>query len=1180
MTVPPAPSTPSTGAPRSPYLEALSQRVLIYDGAMGTSIQRYHLTAEDFGGPGLEGCNDHLVLTRPDVIREIHESFLAVGCDVVETCTFQSTPRRLEEWGLLDSADEINVAAARLARAACDRYATPERPRFVAGSIGPTGMLPSSSDPVLSKVTFAELADNYYRQGKALVEGGVDVLLIETAQDILEVKAAVTGLEQLFAELGRRVPVQTQVTLDVSGRMLLGTDIASAMTTLEALRVDVIGLNCSTGPEHMREPVRYLSESTRLPISVIPNAGLPINTGVGEAVYPLEPAPMAEALAEFVRDFGVRIVGGCCGTTPAHLDAVVRAVRGVTPTTRRAPHVPRVSSAMRATTLHQDPPPLLVGERVNAQGSRKVKRLLLADDYEGILEVARDQVDAGAHVLDVCVALTERADEAEQMAKVVKLLSMSVETPLMIDSTEASVIRTALEHAPGRALVNSINMENGRKRIDDVVPLVKRHGAAVVALTIDEIGMAKTRARKLEVARAIYDIAVGEYGLAPEDLIYDALTFTLATGDAEWIDSAHETIEGIRLIKRELPGVSTILGVSNVSFGLAPDARAVLNSVFLHHCVEAGLDAAIVNPAHIRPYAEISGDERALADDLVFNRRPDALQRFIEYFAVAAPGAGTGTAEKEDPTAGMTPDQKVHWMVLHRKKEGIEEALDATGVREAPVRVLNDVLLPAMKEVGDKFGAGELILPFVLQSAEVMKRAVLHLEQFLEKKEGYTKGRVVLATVYGDVHDIGKSLVNTILSNNGYTVYDLGKQVPVNTIIEKALEVNADAIGLSALLVSTSKQMPLCVQELDKRGVRVPVMIGGAAINRRFGRRALFVDGERAYESGVFYCKDAFEGLETMDALQDPEQRSAFVAKTLMDARNDVFLQSAVGKDVRAGDSGGARSDVASDNPVPAPPFWGVRVLRDIPLDEVFALLDLDELYRLQWGARGSGEQYERTVRTEFEPVLRRLQDDVRANGWLTPQAVYGYFPAQSDGNAVIVYDPDAYAATGATREIARFTFPRMVGRERLCLADYVRSVQSGTVDVLPLQIVTVGDAATRQFERLQGAGEYTEAFYSHGLSVETAEAVAEWMHRRVKTELGITTGKRYSWGYGACPDLDDHAAVFALLPAAEALGMALTEAFQLLPEQSTAAVVIHHPEAKYYAVRGAASEREPALAQ
>ncbi|HMI55874.1 MAG TPA: methionine synthase [Gemmatimonadaceae bacterium] len=1167
----------------SPYLQALSRRVLIYDGAMGTNIQRYNLSADDFGGKALEGCNDNLVLTRPDVIRAIHESFLEVGCDVVETCTFQSTPRRLREWGLGEKVREINVAAAQLARAACRKFETPDQPRFVAASMGPTGMLPSSSDPVLSQITYDELAENYYEQAKYLVEGGVDLLLIETSQDILEVKAAVAGIERLFEEIGRRIPIQTQVTLDVSGRMLLGTDIASAMTTLEALEVDVIGLNCSTGPEHMREPVRYLSEHATLPLSVIPNAGLPLNTGVGEAVYPLEPQPMATALSEFVKDFGVRIVGGCCGTTPAHLSAIVSAVREAERIAKPAAHshhVARVSSAMRAITLHQDPPPLLVGERVNSQGSRKVKRLLLADDYEGILEVARDQVDSGAHVLDVCVALTERDDEAEQMSKVVKLLSMSVETPLVIDSTEANVIEAALEHIPGRGIVNSINMENGRKRIDAVVPLVKKHGAAVIALTIDEIGMAKTRDRKLEVAKKIYDIVVREYGLSPEDLIYDALTFTLVTGDAEWIESGKETIEGIRLIKRELPGVSTILGVSNVSFGLTPEARGVLNSVFLHHCVQAGLDAAIVNPAHIRPYAEISAAEREMADDLVFNKRPDALQRFIEYFASVGGTGAAAQADKEDPTEGMTPEQKIHWMILHRKKEGIEEQLDAAGVRENPVRVLNEVLLPAMKEVGDKFGAGELILPFVLQSAEVMKKSVKHLEQFLEKAEGFTKGKVVLATVYGDVHDIGKSLVNTILSNNGYTVFDLGKQVPVNTILDKAVEISADAIGLSALLVSTSKQMPLCVQELDKRGMQIPVLIGGAAINRRFGRRALFVDGERPYESGVFYCKDAFEGLETMDVLQDPDKREKFVVRNLDDARNDVFLRTTVGKDIPVGDAGGARSDIAANNPVPSPPFWGTRVIRDVPLDEVFDLLDLDELYRLQWGARGSGDQYKATVKREFEPALERLKKDAKKNSWIRPEVIYGYFPAQSQGNDVIVYDPAAYSSDGASlREIARFHFPRMVGRERLCLADYIRSVDSGDVDVLPLQIVTVGKEATKRFDELQGKNEYTEAFYSHGLSVESAEAVAEWAHRRIKTELGLESGKRYSWGYGACPDLDDHATVFRLLPAREALGMDLTEAFQILPEQSTAAVIIHHPEAKYYAVRGTAAPAEAEVA-
>ncbi|MDQ6828617.1 MAG: homocysteine S-methyltransferase family protein, partial [Gemmatimonadota bacterium] len=1116
---------------------------------------------------------------------------------------FQSTPRRLHEWELGDIVREINVGAAQLARAACDKYSTPERPRFVAGSIGPTGMLPSSSDPVLSAIGFTELADNYYEQAKFLVEGGVDVLLVETSQDILEVKAAIVGFERLFAELGRRVPIQAQVTLDTSGRMLLGTDIASAMTTLESLGVDVIGLNCSTGPEHMREPIRFLGEHATLPVSCIPNAGLPLNTGTGDAVYPLEPQPMADALAEFVRDFGVRIVGGCCGTTPEHLTAIVASVRAVeqqrasgvgrqasgTAGARGAPpenqntsrsltdhhrSVPRVSSAMRAITLHQDPPPLLIGERVNSQGSRKVKRLLLADDYEGVVAVGREQVESGAHVLDVCVALTERGDEAEQMSQVVKLLSMSVEAPIMIDSTEPDVIEAALQHIPGRAIVNSINMENGRVRIDSVLPIVKRHGAAVVALTIDEIGMAKTSARKLEIAKRIHDIAVHEYGLAPGDLIFDDLTFTLATGEAEWIDSAKETILGIKAIKQELPGVFTSLGVSNVSFGLGEAARAVLNSVFLHHCVHAGLDMAIVNPAHVRPYFEIPENERRLADDLVFNRAPDALQQFIEYFQASGVGRQASDKAVEDPTADMTPDQRIHWRIVHRKKDGIEEALDLAGVRDNPVRVLNEVLLPAMKEVGDKFGAGELILPFVLQSAEAMKKAVKHLEQFLERKEGYTKGKVVLATVYGDVHDIGKSLVNTILSNNGYTVYDLGKQVPVNTIIDKAVEVGATAIGLSALLVSTSKQMPICVRELDKRGLSFPVMIGGAAINRRFGRRALFVDGERPYAPGVFYCKDAFEGLDTMEALI-AEGREKFVASTIDAARKDIFLHTQVGKDIASGDDAGKRSDVAANNLLPRAPFFGTRVLRGIPLDELFALLDIDELFRLQWGGRGSGEAYEKAVREEFRPTLERLTAEAKREGWLAPAAVYGYFPVQSLANELIVYDPAAFDSDGGSlREIARFKFPRQEGRERLCLADYFRSTESGELDVAAFQIVTVGDEATKRFDEMQARGEYSEAFYLHGLAVETAEAVAQWMHLRIRRELGIgeEQGKRYSWGYPACPDLEDHAQLFKILPAADSLGMELSSAFQLIPEQSTAALVVHHPEAKYYAVRGTES--------
>jgi len=1152
------------------YLEAVNDHIVVFDGAMGTNIQKLNLTAADFGGEKLWGCNDYLVIAKPEAIESIHASFLAVGCETVETNTFRSNRITLREYGLSDRVIEINRAAAQLARRACDRFAQETSlPRYVAGSLGPTGMLPSSTDPALSNITFQELADVFAEQARGLVEGGVDVLLLETQQDILEVKAAVYGIAKYFESAGVRLPLQVQVTLDTTGRMLLGTDIAAVLAILEALPVNVIGLNCSTGPDYMREPVRYLTSHTRKPVSVIPNAGLPINVD-GVACYPMEPGPMADTLAEFVTEFGVSVVGGCCGTTPEHLQVLVEKVRGLKPQAREVDEAAFVASAMRATPLHQEPPPHLIGERINTQGSKAAKRLLLADDYEGILQIARDQVEGGAHTLDVCVALTERADESAQMSKVVKLLSQSVEPPLVIDSTEADVIRAALEVCPGRPIINSINLENGRKRCDAVLPLCRDYGAAVIALTIDEAGMAKTAQRKLEIAKRIYDIAVSEYSLRPDALIFDALTFTLATGDAEFVDSTIETLEGIRSIKHELPGVLCSLGVSNLSFGLNGAARGPLNAVFLYHAVAAGLDMAIVNPKQAVPYAEIPPAVRELAEDLIFNRRPDALPRYIAYFEER----GTKGEERKttaDPTAGMTAEEKLHWQIVHRRKEGVEALIDDCLTRNQPVWVLNNVLLPAMKEVGDKFGAGELILPYVLQSAEVMKKSVTHLEQFLEKKEGVTKGKIVLATVYGDVHDIGKNLVGTILSNNGYTVFDLGKQTPANVIIDKAVEVGANAIGLSALLVSTSKQMPLIVQELDRRSLKFPVLIGGAAINRRFGRRILFVD-DHIYEPGVFYCKDAFEGLETLDTLTDSERRPGFLDRIRQEAEQELQ---------------GTRREKAEPGPmalgwkpvdIPMPPFWGTRALSSIPLSEVFPYLDKDELFRLSWGAKNAhGAEWEK-LRAEFEERLSRMESQAQREKWLCPQAVYGYFPCNAEGDVLLVYEPgqNDNGTTGqGDKVIAQFTFPRQEGQERLSVADYFAPKDSGVVDVVALQVVTVGHGATERFDALQAAGDYSEAYYTHGLAVQTAEATAEWLHRRIKKELGLgDRGKRYSWGYGACPDLEDHAQVFKLLPAQSALGMSLTSAFQLVPEQSTAAIVVHHPDARYFAIGGSRVEQ------
>ena len=1157
------------------YLRLLQERVLIYDGAMGTQLMALELSAADFGGDRYLGCYEALVLTRPDAIRAIHTAYLQAGADVVETDSFTASRLKLDEFGLGEKTHEINVRAAQLAREACDAIATPDRPRFVAGAMGPTGMLISSSDPTLSKITFEQLADIYGEQARALVEGGVDLLLLETMQDLLELKAAIAGIVREFDRGMRRVPIQAQPTLITEGRMLLGTDIRAVTATLDALPIDVIGLNCSTGPSQMRDAIRYLAENSRCFVSVIPNAGLPLMGPKGETIYPETPDELARELSDFVKEFGVNIVGGCCGSTPEHITALRDAIdaeatarararaASITIKSERPEPVPQdVASAMTATPLQQEPRPLLVGERINSQGSRKIKRLLLEDNYDEIMLVAREQVEGGAHVLDVCCALTERTDEDVQMRELVRRLAQSVEAPVMIDSTEPRVMQVALENYPGRAILNSVHLEAGRAKMDVVLPLAKEHGAAVVALTIDEIGMAKTAQRKLEVAQRIYGIVVDEYGIPPGALIFDDLTFTLATGDPEFSASAIETIEGIRLIKRELPGVLTSLGVSNVSFGLKPAARTALNSVFLHHCVDAGLDAALVHAKEISPYAEIESNVREMCDDLVFNRRPDALARFIEHFENAGDTQKAAADTKGDEDLPIA--QQIHNAILRRRKDGIEAKIDLALEERDPVAVLNEILLPAMKEVGDKFGSGELILPFVLQSAEVMKKAVAHLEQFLEKKEGSTKGTVVLATVFGDVHDIGKNLVNTILTNNGYTVFDLGKQVPMNTILEKAVEVKADAIGLSALLVSTSKQMPICVQEQDVRGLHFPVIVGGAAINRDFGRRISLLDeGERFFEPGLFYAKDAFEGLEIMDRLtSNHNAREAFVERM----RGEAFAQRDRARNSATTHAPAATiSAVKSEHvDIPVPPFFGATTLEEVDLRELWPCFDLKSLYRLSWGASNTkGEAFETLLRDEFDPRLQQYQLEAERGGLLYPKVAYGYYPAAGLGNDVILYDP-----ADPSREIARFPFARQVGGEHLCLADYFREPQDGRgIDVAALQVVTVGRVATERIDALQARGEYSESYFLHGFTVQSAEALAEWTHRRVRTELRLAheRGKRYSWGYGACPDVSQHAIAFAVLGAQERIGVELTEAFQIIPEQSTAAIVIHHPRASYF---------------
>jgi len=1148
-------------------LDAIARGVVVFDGAMGTTLQRMQLanelTVRDFDGR--QGCNEVLSLTRPDVVAGVHRGYLEAGCDAVETNTFGASRPKLEEYELGTRTLEVNETAARIARQEADKAERADgRPRYVAGSLGPSGFLPSSSDPDLGRMRPSELVEIFREQTVGLLKGGVDCILAETAQDLLELRAQIFGARKAMQEAGRGVPLIAQITLDPSGRMLLGTEPLSAAALLSASGADIMGLNCSTGPREMVDPLRALSENAPLPLSCQPNAGIPENRE-GVAVYPLKPDELAEYLARFVRDFRLSVVGGCCGTTPEHLKLVVEAVQRSMPARRPPRRVPMLSSGLKPVALRQEPRPLIIGERVNSQGSKKMKELLLANDISGILAVAREQVEGGAHVLDVCVALTERADEQDTMTRVVRTLSGQIEAPLCIDSTEPEVVASALEWLPGVGIVNSVHLERGWEKIDRMFPLLKQYGACTVAMTIDEKGMALTRERKLEVAQRIYERALKD-GLQPWQLLFDVLTFTLATGDEQYKRSAVDTIEGIALVKEKLPGALTVLGVSNVSFGLSKQTRPILNSVFLTHCLKAGLDAAIVNPREVLPWNEIPAEARALAEDLVLARRDDALARLITHFEAKQPGGAKAAVEEKHFD---TPEARLHHLIVDRQQKGLIETIDECLKTRSAVAVINDVLLGAMKEVGDRFGAGELILPFVLQSAEVMKKAVAYLEQFMEKNDSYSRGTVVLATVFGDVHDIGKNLVKTILSNNGYTVHDLGKQVPVDRIVDKAVEVKANAIGLSALLVSTSRQMPLVVQEMARRKLEVPILIGGAAINRKYGWRTAYVEGtDKLYDGGVFYCRDAFEGLDTMTALQDGEQRAKLHEKLKREAHLHRSMVIA-GAERAAGQQLGAVTDVVprsvGEPPKVAPPFWGTRIVpaEDLALRDIFDCLDLIELYKLQWGVRvKSRETYQKLIADEFAGKRHELQEECIRNGWLTPKVIYGYFPCSAKGNDLTVLDPSS------RKPIWTFNFPRKMETPRHCLSDYFAQD-----DVVAFQAVTVGDNATRLCAEWEAAGEFTRAYFLHGLAVETAEAMAEFWHRRVRAEMGLPPdqGKRYSAGYPAWPDLADQRGVWEILHP-ERIGITLTEAHQMVPEQSTSAIVVWHPEASYYAVRTVAS--------
>jgi 5-methyltetrahydrofolate--homocysteine methyltransferase len=1176
----------------SSFLHSVAERVVIYDGAMGTNIQFRNPSVDDFWGK--EGCNEILVLSRPDIIKDIHASFLQVGCDVVETDTFGATRVVLAEYDLQDKVAEINIAAAKVARDIAQQFSTKDKPRFVAGSIGPTTKLPS-----LGHIKFDDMAAAYAEQVGALIEGGVDVLLVETCQDLLQAKAALVGVFEALKKAGKQLPVTLQVTLEATGTMLLGTEIGAALTALEPFDVDVIGLNCATGPVEMNDAVRFLGANSTKQVSVLPNAGLPQNVG-GRAVYKLKPEELAQYHKHFVQDYGVRIVGGCCGTTPEHLKAVVEAVSGVEPAKREVKPVGAASSAYTSVPLDLDPKPLIVAEEMNTTTRvEHFRSLVRGKKYDEILALAKKLVNEGSHMLDLCCAIVGE-DEKGYISSILEKIATRVPAPVLVDSTEADVVEEALKRIPGKAIINSINLEDGEKRTSKVLPMAKRYGAAVIALTIDEEGMALTTEKKVAIAKRIYELATQKYGIRPVDLIFDSLTLPISTGQEEYRTAGIETLNAVQRIKQELPEVKTILGVSNISFGLDVYPRRVLNSVFMHEAVDHGLDMAIVNYTKIYPLYKIPQEEVELARKLIYRdtSNGDPLQKYMNHFAgmKGKPAAAT-TAHVET----LSVEDKLKFAIINGEKvvgdgtqrKSLEDLLESALGQYTPLDLINTVLLDAMRTVGDLFGARKMQLPSVLDSAGVMKQAVAYLEPKMEKKSGSQKGTIVLATVKGDVHDIGKNLVDIILSNNGYRVVNLGIKQPGDTIIRAAQEHKADAIGLSGLLVKSTLEMKYVIQDLERQKLEFPVICGGAALTRKYVEDDL----RREYSNAVFYADDAFAGLHIMEDLASSDgQRDT----RLNEGKTVKEYAKAAAVDEETGPVFAARSPVVSDAPdIPTPPFWGVRVRRDHDLRELFSYINETALFKNQWQLKtASQEDYLRLVEQKFRPILRQLEEEVIGSGLFDPKVVYGYFPAQSEGNDLVVYEPpqdksdnhqghsptslSAGSGTRSRPELIRFTFPRQKEGRRLCISDFFASKDSGKMDVLGVSLVTIGAKATQETQRLFEGGEYTKYLYLHGLGVETAEALAEFHHKVMRAELGIGgedsphirdlfhqkyRGSRYSFGYPACPNLEDQTKLFALLHPEENVGVRLTSGFLLEPEQSTSAIVVHHPGAKYFVV-------------
>ncbi|MBL8843474.1 MAG: methionine synthase [Planctomycetes bacterium] len=1188
---------------RPPLHELARQRIVLFDGGMGTALMQRKLPLADY--LDCENCSETVNLARPDVVEEIHRSFFAAGCDAVETNTFGANEVVLAEFDLAARTREINRIAAQIARKAAAAFETKERPRYVVGSIGPGTRLPS-----LGHTTFAVLEKSYHEQAQGLLDGGVDALLIETCQDILQTKAALCGVLSAQEARGVKLPLMVQLTMETTGTMLVGTELAAALVALEPYPIDVLGLNCATGPQEMGEHVAYLCRHAPMIVSCQPNAGLPQMVD-GQPHYPLKPADLARWLERFVREDGVRIVGGCCGTTPEHLAAVAKACASLTPAAQSPTWVPSLSSLYGAVTVRQDSSFLIIGERTNANGSKQFKKLLEKGDLDGMVAMGREQLAEGAHVVDLCTAYVGR-DEVADMCAAVKRFSTQVAAPLSIDSTEAPVLEAALALHGGRCLINSIHMEDGEERMARVLPLAKKFGAAVVALTIDEKGMAKERDEKVAVAERIVGLACRKWGLRRGDILIDPLTFTICTGNEDDRKLGLWTLEGIEQIKQRMPECHTLLGLSNISFGLKPPARHVLNSVFLHHARLRGLDAAIVHAAKIKPLYQIPEQQRQVAEDLIFDRRRpsyDPLQELIGLFEDVV-------EERAARPAARSIEERLKERIVRGEKPGLEADLDLALERYAPLSIINDLLLDGMKTVGELFASGEMQLPFVLQSAETMKAAVAFLEPKMERKSGDSKGRIVLATVRGDVHDIGKNLVDIILSNNGFTIVNLGIKQPLSAMLEAARTHDAHAIGMSGLLVKSTVVMKENLEEMNRLGIALPVVLGGAALTRSYVERDL----RAIYKGPLHYARDAFEGLDLAGKIcgaanaasaaeqAAPPHGAALHGAAAASAASGATASGATREDERRDATAAAEAASAGLAPVELPrtfslrerpiswdesqvppaalatvavpdvPFFGTRVVEKIPLQSLVPLLNERLLFQFQWGfkrgAHSEAEwkaQMEEHARPAYLELLKRCaQEEI-----LQPKAIYGLFPCQSVGETVIVYDETA------TREVARMYFPRQVRGARRCIADFFRSQESGEMDVIGIQLVTVGQRASDIARTWFRANRYRDYLYLHGLSVEMAEALAEYIHRQIRSDLGIAgddardlgallrqgyRGSRYSFGYPACPDLSMQAVLNRLL-GAERIGVTLSEEFQLDPEQSTSAIVVHHSQAKYFAV-------------